>query len=91
MTLSQSEFSFSFDAEGVIFPGELPDYPEPPSTEHQQAIVRHIVERVEIQDGVVVGIDTRPEARPFFEGMAVAPPDGFEPPTRTLGECRSIH
>ena len=46
------------------------------SPEHQQAIVRHIVERVEIQDGVVVGIDTRPEARPFFEGMAVAPPDG---------------
>ena len=47
------------------------------SPEHQQAIVRHIVERVVIQDGVVVGIDTRPEARPFFEGMAVAPPDGL--------------
>ena len=49
------------------------------SPEHQQAIVRHIVERVDIQDGVVVGVDTRPEARPFFEGMAVAPPDGREP------------
>ena len=46
------------------------------SPEHQQTIVRHVVERVEIQDGVVVGIDTRPEARPFFDGMAVAPPDG---------------
>ena len=23
--------------------------------------------------------------------VGLAPPDGFEPPTRTLGECRSIH
>ena len=23
--------------------------------------------------------------------LGVAPPDGFEPPTRTLGRCRSIH
>ncbi len=61
------------------------------SPEHQQAIVRHIVERVVIQDGVVVGIDTRPEARPFFERCGMAPPDGFEPPTRSLGRCRSIH
>ena len=25
------------------------------------------------------------------EQVGLAPPDGFEPPTRTLGECRSIH
>ncbi len=25
------------------------------------------------------------------EEVGLAPPDGFEPPTRTLGECRSIH
>ena len=40
-------------------------------------------------------------ARPFFLAAAaeaaeravlgVAPPDGLEPPTRTLGRCRSVH
>ena len=44
--------------------------------EHQRAIVRHIVERVEVRRGEVIAIEPRPEARPFFEGMAVAPPDG---------------
>jgi hypothetical protein len=46
------------------------------TAEHQTVLIKHIVERVEIQDGVVVGIDTRPEARPFFQGLAVAPPGG---------------
>jgi hypothetical protein len=41
---------------------------------------------VEIQDGVVVEIDTRPEARPFFDGMAVAPPDGRGAPTASPEE-----
>jgi hypothetical protein len=31
-----------------------------------------------------------PEAGPD-ETVGLAPPDGFEPPTRTLGECRYIH
>ncbi len=33
LTLSQDEFGFSFDADGVIFPGELPPYPELPPAE----------------------------------------------------------
>ena len=48
----------------------------------QRAIFRHIVERVEIAGGQVVGIAVRAEAKPFFEdyGTAVvaAPPDGQE-------------
>jgi hypothetical protein len=52
--------------------------------EHQQAIIRHVVEKVTIEAGKVVGIAVRLEARPFFDdfGTAVvmAPPDGLEPP-----------
>jgi hypothetical protein len=65
------------------------------SVEHQQAIVRHIVESVEVDGGEVVGISVRAEARPFFAdyGRAVveAPPDGLEPPTQALGRPRSVH
>ena len=55
------------------------------------------MEEVAIADRQVVGITVRPEARPFFtdyrasDQLAMAPPDGLEPPTRTLGRCRSIH
>ncbi len=62
--------------------------------EHQRAIIRHIVERMAIEDGEVVGIAVRLEARPFFEddgSMVLAPPDGLEPPTQALGRPRSIH
>jgi DNA invertase Pin-like site-specific DNA recombinase len=63
--------------------------------EHQRAIIRHIVERVVIEAGEVRDIEPRLEARPFFaamrSGMAVAPPEGFEPPTPALGRRRSIH
>lgn len=59
--------------------------------EHQTALIKHIVERVTVTDGQVTGIELRPEARPFYAGSVMAPPDGLEPPTRTLGECRSIH
>jgi DNA invertase Pin-like site-specific DNA recombinase len=65
------------------------------SPQRAQEIIRHIVERVTIEDGQVVGIAVRLEARPFFDDlgdrMAMAPPDGFEPPTPALGRPRSIH
>ena len=58
-------------------------------------IIRHIVERVVVEGGRVVGILVRDEARPFFDEMgdrmAMAPPDGLEPPTQALGRPRSIH
>jgi hypothetical protein len=80
----------AFDkAAGVLLP--MAEVIRGTALEHQRAIVRHIVERVQVHEGEVIGIEPRPEARPFFEGMAVAPPDGLEPPTRSLGRCRSIH
>jgi hypothetical protein len=55
--------------------------------EHQQPIIRHIVQRVVIEDREVVSIDVRPEARPFFgdypDAVVMAPPDGLKPPTAT--------
>jgi DNA invertase Pin-like site-specific DNA recombinase len=61
----------------------------------QAGIVRHIVDRVVIADRQVRDIVPRLEAAPFFaamqDRMAVAPPDGFEPPTPALGRLRSIH
>ena len=63
--------------------------------EHQAALIRHIVERVVVEDGEVCENEPRLEARPFFaamrDGMAMAPPEGFEPPTPALGRRRSIH
>ena len=63
--------------------------------EHAQAIIRHIVERVTIEAGEVIGIAVRMEARPFFgdygTAVVMAPPDGLEPPTQALGRPRSVH
>jgi hypothetical protein len=61
----------------------------------QTEIVRHIVDRVVIEDRQVRDINVRIEARPFFgelvDSIAVAPPDGLEPPTQALGRPRSVH
>ena len=63
--------------------------------EYKAQIVRHIDERVVIEDGHVVDIAVRLEARPFFDDLRsralLAPPDGLEPPTQALGRPRSIH
>ena len=44
--------------------------------EHQTALIKHILERVTVTDGEVTGIELRPEARPFYAGLLMAPPDG---------------
>ncbi len=57
-------------------------------------LIAMIVDEVTTKDRVVDEIRLRPEAMPFFtaaETLVLAPPDGLEPPTRTLGRCRSIH
>lgn len=66
-----------------------------------QELVPWLIERVETADRRVIRIVPTEPARSFFawaeqeqvdqECADVAPPDGFEPPTRTLGRCRSIH
>jgi hypothetical protein len=54
-----------------------------------------VVEEVTTKNRDVDEIRLRPEAMPFFASpdpvQILAPPDGLEPPTRTLGRCRSIH
>ena len=64
-------------------------------------LVALLVDRVETADRAVARVVWTAPARPFFVAAAaeaddraawgVAPPDGLEPPTRTLGRCRSIH
>lgn len=53
----------------------------------QASIVRHVVERVTIENGEVRDIRIRLEAQSFSAdtegGLAVAPPDGLEPSTPT--------
>jgi hypothetical protein len=66
-----------------------------------QELVPWLIARVETAERHVVRIVPTEPALPFFawakqgaEGetcAGVAPPDGLEPPTRTLGRCRSIH
>ena len=63
--------------------------------EHQAILIADIVERVVIEAGEVRDIEPRIEARPFFAAMrnrmALAPAEGFEPPTPALGRRRSFH
>ena len=66
MTLSQSELSFSFDAEGVILPGELPDYPEPPSIASSNAASS-------------VALGTMPLFSMYSDGVWSLPPIGPRP------------
>ncbi len=58
-------------------------------------LIAMVVDEVTTKDRVVHEIRLRPEAMPFFASpdpvLALAPPDGLEPPTRSLGRCRSIH
>ena len=58
-------------------------------------LVQLLVERVKARGRTVdpESIEWTPPARPFFEPccVAMAPPDGFEPPTPALGRLRSIH
>ena len=84
----------AFDAYGAtVLP--MADVIRSTTPAHQQAIVRHIVDRVIVENGMVPDIRVRLEARPFFaelvDGVALAPPDGLEPPTQALGRPRSIH
>jgi site-specific DNA recombinase len=71
--------------------GEIIEKADP---ERQRAILRHVLERVEIAAGEVAGITVRLEARPFFEdwpaAVVVVPLEGIEPPTQALGRPRSI-
>ena len=61
--------------------------------EQAKALIALLVESVETSDRKVSGITIVPAARPFCASstLLMAPPDGLEPPTRTLGRCRSIH
>jgi hypothetical protein len=63
-----------------------------------QELVPNLIARVETADRHVTRIVPKEGVKPFFawakQGetcVGVAPPDGLEPPTRTLGRCRSIH
>ncbi len=62
--------------------------------EQLQALVAKLVERVDTTDKQVTAVVFVPAARPFFANqdcVALAPPDGLEPPTHALGRHRSIH
>jgi hypothetical protein len=75
------------------------------SPEQRKELVNLIVERVDARDtGTLTLRRKRPRqtvdqdsitwsgpARPFFAGVGLAPPEGFEPPTPALGRRRSIH
>ena len=59
--------------------------------EQLRELILMLVERAETWDRGLGPVRWTGPARPFFAVVGVAPPDGFEPPTRSLGRCRSIH
>ena len=79
----------------------FPETLDAASNEDLRGFVADLVERVEAADRQVARVVWTAPARPFFLAAAAeaedralwggAPPDGLEPPTRTLGRCRSIH
>ena len=61
---------------------------------HPRERIEKLVERIKVTAAGEYQIGPIPAARPLFaaaESLLLAPPDGLEPPTRTLGRCRSIH
>jgi DNA invertase Pin-like site-specific DNA recombinase len=68
------------------------------SRDELQELVPQVVARVETASRAVVRVIPKESQLAFFEAemaaegcAGMAPPDGLEPPTRTLGRCRSIH
>ncbi len=64
------------------------------SPEHLRELIGMLVERIKVTEDGLYEVEPAPAARPFFSvanDLLLAPPDGLEPPTRTLGRCRSIH
>jgi hypothetical protein len=59
--------------------------------EQLRELILMLVERAETRGRRLGAVTWTGPARPFFGVVAVAPPDGLEPPTRSLGRCRSIH
>ena len=59
--------------------------------EQLRELILMLVERAETHGRELGAVTWTGPARPFFAVVGVAPPDGFEPPTRSLGRCRSIH
>lgn len=64
------------------------------SPEQLRELIGMLVERIKLTEDGEYEVEPVPAARPFFaaaDTLLLAPPDGLEPPTRTLGRCRSIH
>jgi hypothetical protein len=58
---------------------------------HQREFVQLTVAIVQANEAGALTVTPTPPVQAFMGVLAVAPPDGLEPPTRTLGRCRSIH
>src|SRR4029450_7380774 len=73
----------------------LPAARDAATPDQVKQLITMVVEEVTTKDRVVDGIRLRPEAMPFFASqdpvLALAPPDGLEPPTQGLGRPRSVH
>ena len=91
-TLPEPDKVISFD-EVAARVASMPAALASATPEQAKALIALLVESVEANDRQVCGITIVPAARPFFAQptLSMAPPDGLEPPTRTLGRCRSIH
>ena len=64
------------------------------SREQLWELIGMLVERIKVTEDGDYEIEPIPAARPLFAAagdLLLAPPDGLEPPTRSLGRCRSIH
>lgn len=84
----------SFDEVAELV-ASLPAALDAATPDQVKQLLAMVVEKVTTKDRVVDEIRLRPEAMQFFASpdpvLVLAPPDGLEPPTRTLGRCRSIH
>ncbi len=92
--LPQNDKVCSFDEVAEIVES-LPAALDRATPDQAKQLLAMVVQEVTTEGRTVAEITLRPEATPFFDlergDLVLAPPDGFEPPTRSLGRCRSIH
>lgn len=78
---------------------ELAEVRDKATPEERATIAGTLLTEVRVRDqAIVAATPANPAFLPLIASMTarndavgMAPPDGLEPPTRTLGRCRSIH
>ncbi len=93
LELPEPEKIVTFDAVAAVVES-LRVAIDPRAQSSSRELIGMLIEPIKVTEDDEYEIEPVPVARPFFaaaESLLLAPPDGLEPPTHSLGRNRSIH